>query len=129
MRLIVQFVMFWIVVLVAIRLAVCFPQSLLAHVLFTRIGPARARAESEADYLLRWCRFGLSWVLQASSVFAAGYAAVQWDPSWLDSLLFAVSWAVIVPLLAIGAGVIAATAFARWIWIAHVEHTGSRTVG
>ena len=117
MRQIVHIVAFWVVVIVAIRLAVCFPRSLLAHVLFSRIGPMRERDESAPHYLLRWARFGMSWFIQAALLFVAGWAALQWDASLFESLAFAVLWAVVVPLLGAGALVVSLMALARLMWV------------
>ena len=117
MRQIVHIAAFWVVVVVAIRLAVCFPHSLLAHVLFSRIGPLREREESEPHYLLRWASFGMSWFIQAACLFVAGWAALQWDASLAESLTFAVLWTVIVPLVGAGASLVSLLALARLVWV------------
>ena len=117
MRQIVQIAASWVVVIVAIRLAVCFPHSLLAHVLFSHIGPLRERDESESHYLLRWVRFGMNWFIQAASLFIAGWVALQWEPGLFESLPFAVLWAVVVPLLGLGASIVSLMALARLAWV------------
>ena len=90
---------FWVVVVVAIRVAVCFPQSLLARCLFSHHGPLPVRGESQADYLLRCARFGAGWFAQAAVLFVAGGVALQWNASLADSLYFLVLWTVVVPAL------------------------------
>jgi len=117
MRQIVHIAAFWVVVIVAIRLAVCFPRSLLAHVLFARIGPMRVRGELEPDYLLRWVRFGMSSFAQAALLFVAGSAALQLEATLFDSLVFAVLWVVVIPLLGVSALMLALSAFARSLWV------------
>jgi len=117
---------FWAVVVLAIRLAVCFPQSLLARILFSRHGPVRARHESQADYFLRCARFAGSWSMQAGFLFIVGWAVVQWDASLLDSLYFLVLWAVVVP--AVGSVALLAALFAtgRWLCVWRADRENSR---
>ena len=118
MRHIVQIAAFWVVVIVAIRLAVCFPRSLLARVLFSRVGPVRMRGESEERYLLNWGRTGVSWFTQAALLWVAGWAALRWDEALFDdSLVFAVWWTAVIPALAAGALLLALAVFARFLWI------------
>ena len=71
MRQLFFIVAFWIVVVVAMRLAVSFPRSLLARVFFTPFGPEPSRGETRSDYLARRARFGSSWFLQSLVLFAA----------------------------------------------------------
>ena len=99
MRQIVHIVAFWVVVIVAIRLAVCFPLSLLAQVLFSRIGPMRERDESDRHSLLRWAHFGMSWFIQAALLLCRRLGSDAVDASLFESLAFAALWAVVVPLL------------------------------
>src|SRR5213593_3517638 len=99
MRHLLHIAMFWIVVVVAIRLAVCFPHSLLARILFAPFGPVPIRSEARSDYLLRCARFGASWFMQATAFFVAGWMALDTDASLGDSLYFLVLWAVIIPVL------------------------------
>ena len=108
---------FWIIVVVVIRIAVCFPRSLLAQVLFARVGPMRTPGESEVDYLRHWARFGAGWLTQAVLMFCVGWVALQVDPVLFDSLAFAVLWVVVVPVLGIGALVVALAALARSAWV------------
>src|SRR5262245_35673659 len=107
MRQIIYVGAFWIVVIITIRLAVCFPRSLLARVLFEEIGPMRKRGESSSNYLLRWARFGISCFMQAALIFVTGCGMLEWDPSLFDSLVFAVLWAVVVPTLGVSALLVA----------------------
>jgi len=123
MRQIVHIAAFWVVVIVAIRLAVCFPRSVLAHVLFSRIGPMRVRGESEVDYFLRWVRFGMSSFAQAALLFVAGWAALQLEATLFDSLVFAVLWVVVIPLLGVSALLVAFSAFARSLWVRRLSHS------
>jgi len=123
MRQIVHIAAFWVVVIVAIRLAVCFPRSLLAHVLFSRIGPMRARGELKADYLLRWVRFGISCFMQAALLFVAGWAALQLEATLFDSLVFAVLWVVVIPLLGVGAVLVAFLALVRSLWVRRLSRS------
>ena len=126
MRHLVDIAAFWIVVIVIIRLAVCFPRSSLAQILFARVGPMRTPRESEVEYLRRWARFGASWFLQAVLMFSAGWVALQFDAVSVESLAFAVLWAVVVPLLGVGALVVALVALARSVWAQRIG--GSRMV-
>lgn len=116
MRELVHIAAFWVVVVVAIRVAVCFPHSLPACILFSRLGPLPLRGEPQALYLLRCARFGGSWFLQAVVLFGAGWVALRWDASLADSLFFLVLWAVVVPLLGGVALVAALFARGRSVW-------------
>jgi hypothetical protein len=107
---------FWAVVVVAIRLAVCFPQSMLARFLFSHHGPRPVRDESQAGYFLRCARFAGSWLMQAGFLLLAGWVGIQWDPSLLDSLYFVVLWAVVVPVLGGMALLAALFAVGRSLW-------------
>jgi hypothetical protein len=104
----IDIVLFWIVVIAAIRIVVWFPDSLPARVLFARQGPVRGRAESDADFLLRCARFHGGWFAQAALLFAAGAAAQAWNPALAESLPFIVLWAAVIP--ALGAFAFAAAA-------------------
>jgi hypothetical protein len=107
---------FWAVVVVVIRLAVCFPQSILARFLFSHHGPLPVRGESPADYFLRCARFAGGWSLQAGFLLFVGWACIQWDPSLLDSLCFVVLWAVVIPVLGSMALLAALFAVCRSLW-------------
>lgn len=100
MRQIVYMAAFWLVVVIAIRLAVCFPRSLLARVLFSEHGPHRQPGESRARSHARAVRYRAGWLAQSVGVFAAGWIALRIAPGLGDSLAFIVFWAVIVPFLA-----------------------------
>jgi hypothetical protein len=108
---------FWVVVVVAIRVAVCFPQSLPARILFSRLGPLPLHGEPQAHYLLRCARFGGSWFLQAVILFGVGGVALHWDASLVDSLSFLVLWAVVVPVVGGLALMAALFAFGRSLWV------------
>ena len=108
---------FWVVVVVTIRLAVCFPKSLLARVYFAEFWPAPIRGETRPDYHLRCVRFGGSWFIQASILFVVGWIALGWEASLADSLYFLVLWAVIIPALGGVAFLGSLWALARWLWI------------
>lgn len=108
---------FWIVVIIAIRLAVSFPQSLLARVFFAQFGPAPIRGEAKSAYLLRCARFGGSWFMQALLLFGVGWLAVHREASLADSPYFLTLWAVVIPILG-GAALLASLyALGRWSWI------------
>jgi hypothetical protein len=107
---------FWVVLVIAIRLAVCFPHSLLARMLFSRHGPEATPGETEAEYLLRCARFRASWFLQAASLFVAGGVALRWDATLADSLFFMVMWTAVIPLLAASALLGALAALGRSLW-------------
>jgi hypothetical protein len=107
---------FWAVVVVAIRLAVCFPQSMLARFLFSHHGPRPVRGESQADYFLRCARFAWGWLMQAGFLLLIGWVGIQWDPSLLDSLYLIVLWAVVVPVLGTMAMLAALFAVGRSLW-------------
>ena len=108
---------FWVVVVVTIRLAVCFPRSLLARVYFSEFGPAPIRGETKSDYLLRCVRFGGGWFIQALFLFVVGWIALGWQASLADSLYFLVLWAVIIPVLGSVALLGSLWALARLLWI------------
>ena len=99
MRQLFHIAAFWVVVVVAIRAAVCFPNSLLARVFFSQFGPVPIRGEAKSSYLLRCARFGGSWFMQAAFLFVVGCVALNWHASLADSLYFLVLWAVITPML------------------------------
>jgi len=109
-------VAFWLIVIVAIRLAACFPRSLPARILFAPIGPVRARGEAETDYLRRWARCGIGWCAQAAALLVAGWTALRLDASLADSLTFVVLRTVVVPLIAVCALVLALGAAVRSAW-------------
>ncbi len=117
---------FWIVVIVAIRLAVCFPRSLLARVFFAPFGPVPFRGEARSEYLLRCARFGCSWFLQALLLFAAGRIVASWDASLVDSPYFLVLWAAVIPVLGGAALLGSLYALAQWLWIRRVAGARSR---
>ena len=108
---------FWVVVLVTIRLAVCFPQSLLARVFFSQFGPVPIRGEAKSDYLLRCVRFGGSWFIQTLILFVVGWIALGWEASLADSLYFLVLWAVVIPMLGGVVFLASLWALARLLWI------------
>lgn len=123
MRELVHVAAFWVVVVVAVRAAVCFPDSLLARVLFSRLGPAPIRSEPPADYLVRCARFDIGWCLQTAILYAAGWVALWWDAALADSLPFLVLWKVILPLLGGCAMLAALFAFARAAWLRRFGRT------
>jgi len=108
---------FWVVVVVIIRVAVCFPNSLLARILFSHHGPVPIRDEPKTEYLLRCARFRGSWFAQTLLLFAGGWVALGWDPSLADSLNFLVLWAVVIPTLAVLALLGSLSALASWFWL------------
>ena len=99
MRQILNVAVFWVIVIVAIRVAVCLPNTLFALILFSEFGPAQMPNEPRIAYLLRCARFGGSWFLQAAGLFGAGLVALSFDALPADSLFFLVLWAVVIPLL------------------------------
>ncbi len=123
MRQLLHIAAFWLVVVVAVRLAVCFPRSLLARILFLRLGPVPLRGEARADYLVRCAGFSISWFMQAAFLLVAGWVALWWDALLSDSLVFVVLWAVVVPLLGSASLLAAFLAFARSIWLRRFSRT------
>jgi hypothetical protein len=120
---------FWVVVVVAIRMAVCFPNSLLARMLFSHHGPVPIRGEPKTEYLLRCARFRGSWVAQAVLLFMGGWVALRSDPSLAVSLYFLVLWMVVIPAVAGGALLGFLFVLARWFWLqrfgrVHSPHAG-----
>lgn len=122
----VHIVLFWIIVIAAIRVVVWFPDSLPARILFARQGPVRGRGESDADFLLRCARFHGGWFAQAALLFVAGWAAQAWNPAFAESLPFMVLWAAVIP--ALGTFALASAAVdlgrsivARWRAQAHAD--------
>ena len=108
---------FWLVVVVAIRLAVCFPASLLARVFFSPFGPTHVRGEAKSAYLLRCAHFGASWFVQAFLLFTVGWIALRWEASLADSLYYLVLWAVVIPMLGCGALLASLWALGRLLWL------------
>ncbi len=127
MRQLLHIAAFWVVVIVAIRVGVCFPDSLLARILFSTYGPVPIRGEPKTDYLLRCARFSGSWLMQAAFFFVAGWVALEWDASLADSLFFLVLWAVVIPVLG-GVALLASlwalahSLWLRWFADAHSTH-------
>lgn len=123
MRQLLHIAAFWLVLVVAIRLAVCFTHSLLARVLFSRHGPVRMRGEPQIGYLVRCARFHASWFAQAAFLFVAGWVALRWNASLSESLFFLVLLAVVIPALGCSALLAALFAFARSSWIRRSSRT------
>ena len=123
MRQLFFIVAFWIVVVVAMRLAVSFPRSLLARIFFTPFGPEPVRGEAKSEYLLRCARFGALWFAQSLALFAAGWLALEWRPMLADSLFFMVLWAVVIPLLGGAALVVSLCTLSRCLWIRSLGRT------
>jgi hypothetical protein len=117
MRQLFFIVAFWIVVVVAMRLAVSFPRSLLARVFFTPFGPEPLRGETRSAFLLRCARFGASWFAQSLALFAAGWLVQSSSPALADSLFFVVLWAVVIPAIGGGALVVSLYSLSRCLWI------------
>jgi len=116
---------FWLVVVVVIRVAVCFPNSLLARILFSRHGPVPVRDEPKTEYLFRCARFRGSWCAQALFLFVGGWVMLSWEPSLADSLSFLVLWAVVIPSLAALALLGSLSALAFWFWLKHFSRIHS----
>jgi hypothetical protein len=129
MRHVVYMAAYWIVVVIAIRLAVCFPRSLLARALFLPIGPVRLRGESHRAYLTRWARVTFDWSVQAAVLFVAGWLALLWAPSMLESLAFVVLWAVVIPLLGATSLLAAMLAMARATWLGRSDRGSAAPSG
>src|SRR4030095_2230397 len=127
MRQLFFIVAFWIVVVVAMRLAVSFPRSLLARVFFTTFGPEPIPGEAKFHYLLRCARFGGSWFAQSLVLFGAGWLAIEWQPTLADSLFFMVLWAVVIPLLGGAALTVSLCTLSRCLWIRSSRRTLTRT--
>jgi hypothetical protein len=125
MRQVFHIAAFWIAVVVTIRLAVCFPHSLLARIYFSQFGPVPMRGEAKSDYLLRCAWFGCSWFMQAAFLFVAGWVALGWDASLADSLYFLVLWAVVIPVLGGVALLASLWALVRLLRVRWVDGAGS----
>src|SRR5437773_11894161 len=100
MRQILNAAVFWAIVIVAIRVAVCFPNTLFARILFSEFGPVQMPNEPRIAYLLRCARFGGSWFLQAAGLFVAGWlrrVSTRRSPTHCS---FLVLWAVVIPMAA-----------------------------
>ena len=117
MRYFVDIMVFWAVVIVAIRVLVHLPNSVLARVVFSQQGPLPIRGEPRSEYFLRWAAFWRGWLVQAVCMFGAGWVALRWEASLGDSLVFLVFWGVVVPLLGGVAfsGIVFTLAAAWWI--------------
>ena len=126
MRQLFFIVAFWTVVVVAMRLAVSFPKSLLARVFFTPFGPEPLRGETKSAFLLRCACFGASWFAQSLALFAAGCLVRLWMPVLVDSLFFVVLWAVVIPVIGGGALVASLYSLSRWFWIRSIRGTLTR---
>ncbi len=117
---------FWIVVIVAIRLAVRFPQSLLARLFFAPFGPVPIRGEPKSEHLLRWARFWGSWFMQALFLFAVGWLVGGWEASLAESPYYLVLWAVVIPILGGIALLASLCALVRWLWIRRFDGERSK---
>ena len=117
MRQLLHIAAFWVAMIVAIRVAVCLPRSLLARILFSRFGPVPIRDEPKSDYLLRCARFGGSWFMQAAFLFVVGWVALDWHAPLADSLYFLVLWAVTIPVLGGIALLASLWALTRSLWV------------
>ena len=126
MRQLFFIVAFWTVVVVAMRLAVSFPRSLLARIFFTTFGPEPLRGETRPAYLLRCARFGASWFAQSLVLFGAGWLAIEWSPALGNSLFFMVLWAAVIPLLGVAALVVSLCTLSRCLWIRSFGRTFTR---
>ena len=129
MRQLFFIVAFWIVVVVAMRLAVSFPRSLLARIFFTPFGPEPLRGESRWGYFHRCAVFGASWFAQALALFGAGWLALEWVPTLAGSLFFMVLWAVVIPVLGGAALGVSLCALLRCLWIRSSGRTLTRIQG
>jgi hypothetical protein len=110
---------FWVVLVIAIRLAVCFPKSLLARVLFSHHGPVAARDEPRPTFRFRRARYFAALALQCAAILALA--------SWLrdrfaDSLYFAVLFDAVVPVLGALAAAAALWEFGRGSWLTITRH-------
>lgn len=121
MRQLVYVTAFWVVVIIAIRLAVCFPKSLLARVLFYRLGPVPGPRESRPAFSLRLARFYAGWVLQCVALFAFGAATLDRWPGVADSLYFLVLFLAVIPALGAIACAAALLAAVRALWFCRFE--------
>ena len=114
MRQLVYSAAFWFALVVAIRLAVCFPRSLLARLLFSYHGPVPDRGESEWAFRFRRARFFAGFALQCALLLALG--ALTRDRISSESLYLAVLLDAVIPALAclfVAAGLVE-TARALW---------------
>jgi len=126
MRQLFFIVAFWIVVVVAMRLAVSSPRSLLARIFFTPFGPEPLGGESRLAFLLRCARFGESWFAQSLALFAAGWLVQLSLPAVADSLFFVVLWAVVIPVIGACALVVSLYSLCRCLWIRSFRGTLTR---
>ena len=120
MQHIVEIVVFWAIVIVAIQLLAQFPDTWLARICFSHQGPLPIRGESRSNHLLRWCGYWASWLAQAIVVFGAGWIALSSDPSLENSTVFLVFWGVVVPFLGCVGLFGALFAFIASCWVRHV---------
>lgn len=95
----VKMVVFWVVVIVAIRLLVIFPNNILSRIAFSRHGPVQLPGESRSHYLLRQSRYALGWLAQAAFLLACGWYAAQQFPELTDETWFLALFAVTLPVL------------------------------
>jgi hypothetical protein len=121
MRLLLQIVAFWLVVVIAVRVAVCFPRTRFARILLAELGPLRIRGEREVDFRLRCARHSASWFAQAAVLFAAGWLLLRWSAGLEDSAPFVALWAITVPLIGIGALLAALIDFGRVVLLRRRE--------
>jgi hypothetical protein len=116
MRQFVEIALFWVLVLAGICVLARFPQSFVGRLLFTRLGPLPLRGELRSRYLLRWALYAAGWFFQAVLVLGIGAFALRLQPGLAESLSFLVFWAVVVPLLAVGAFAGALLAASASLW-------------
>jgi hypothetical protein len=121
MRQIIYCTAFWVAVVIAIRLAVCFPKSLLARILFSRHGPIPGPREARSAFSLRLARFYAGWTLQCTALFALGATALDHWPILVESLYLTVLFLVVIPVLGALACAAALLASTRALWLFWVE--------
>lgn len=126
MRQFVYSAAFWLVLVVAIRLAVCFPESLLARVLFSHHGPVADRTEGEPAFRFRRARFFAGFALQCALLLALGALARDRMPSLSESLYLDVLQDAVIPVLACLSAAAALVESARALWLRHRGSTQAR---
>ncbi|HVO87959.1 MAG TPA: hypothetical protein VMV45_05425 [Casimicrobiaceae bacterium] len=105
-------VAFWIAIIVAARVAVCYPHSAFSRFLLSRIAPTRSAGESRRCYRMRCASLAVGWFAQAAVLVSLGWVALRFDASLADSLYFMVMWIAVVPAVATCALLVALSSLA-----------------
>jgi hypothetical protein len=111
--------LFFLAMVLVLRLLARFPRSRLSRLAHSWYGPVPTVGELRSQYLWRWCRQALVWLVQVALVVGCGIAALELYPKAIDSALFHAAFLFALPLLA-GMALLGAIGAAALAWKARV---------